>query len=64
MLRGLNPIVKTIIVSILFAAICASGMYFRATVIEHTTFEPNWLIIIAAGLLWFVTDLIRQRLNN
>ena len=64
MLRGLNPIVRTLIVSVLFAAICASGMYFRATVIEHTTFEPNWIVIIAAGLLWFATDMIRQRLNS
>lgn len=64
MFRGMNPIVKSIIVSILFAAVCASGMCFRDVFIEHKAIELNWMVIIAAGVLWFACDMIRLRINN
>lgn len=60
----MSAYVKAAVIAVLFALTILAGQYARAVVIEQGAFEPNWLIVGAAGVLAFVADLVREKMGN
>lgn len=63
MMRQMNPVVKALIMALLFAAMVLSAMYFRSEIIEKQPFSPDWIVVVGAFVLFFVADLVRERMN-
>lgn len=58
MFRRMNPIVRALVMAVVFAGAILVAQYIRDVTIEHVEFAPNWIIVGVGALLSFAASMV------